>query len=101
MSAARTIPTSQSPDLVTYTIVLAGEELPLSVSVKSLEVNKEINKIPSAKMVIADGDSAIEDFLVSNGTQFIPGNEVEIKLGYNGDNKTEFKGIIIANRKKI
>jgi len=101
MPVSRTIPTSQTPDLVTYTILIDGEEVPLSVPIKSILVNKEINKIPFGKIVIQDGDVSVEDFALSNSDQFIPGKEIEIKLGYHGDNLTVFKGIITSHSNNI
>ncbi|MGC9354044.1 MAG: hypothetical protein ACP5D9_09410, partial [Mariniphaga sp.] len=73
----RVINTAQSADLVTSKILVAGEELSRSVHVLSINVEKEVNRIPTAKIVVRDGDPASQDFAVSNQELFVPGNEIE------------------------
>lgn len=94
MTAARQIPTSQNPDLTTYTIKIGGVELSREVSVLELEICSEINKIPSFVFTIQDGDAASETFTESDKDVFLPGKEIEIKLGYHSDEKVVFKGIV-------
>lgn len=71
-----------------------GSEIPQSHLVISLDVVKEINRIPTATIVIQDGDSSTQEFPVTDGDDFVPGKEIEILLGYDGDDETVFKGII-------
>jgi len=97
----RVINTAQSSDLVTQKILVAGEELSGSVHVLSIDVEKEINRIPTAKIVVRDGDPASQDFEVSNQDLFVPGKEIEIKAGYHSDEETIFKGIVIKHNLKI
>lgn len=94
MTASRQIPTSQNPDLTTYTILVEGEEISREVSVLEIEVTSEINKIPTFVLTINDGDPAAETFAQSDEDVFIPGNKIELKLGYHSDEKPVFKGII-------
>lgn len=100
-TASRIIPTSQIPDLVTCTILIEGEELPKTISITSITVHKEVNKIPFAKLKIVDGDPSAADFAVSNEEYFIPGKEIEIQFGYRNDNVTVFKGLITSHSNKI
>ncbi len=101
MPEQRLINTSCSADLISYAILVDGEELPRTVQVMNVIVEKEINRIPMAKIIILDGDAASADFRLSNETLFIPGKEVEIKAGYHSDNQTIFKGLIIKHSLKI
>jgi Rhs element Vgr protein len=101
MNNSRNIQTSKSADLVTFKIVIDGNELPATVHVMNIIVEKEINRIPSAKIIVTDGDPASQEFAHSNGDQFVPGKEVEIKAGYHSDEETIFKGIIIKHSLKI
>lgn len=101
MSAPRIIPTSQLPDLVTRVIMIDGEEIPTSVPVLSIVVQRDVNKIPFARIRINDGDPALEDFPISNEDLFVPGKEIEIQFGYRNDNVTVFKGIITSHSNKI
>ena len=78
MDNNRSIPAHAEGSVVTFSIKISGEAIPEEVQLMRLSVNKEINKVASAKITILDGDAATEDFPVSNNTIFVPGNEVEI-----------------------
>ncbi len=101
MSVARTIPTSQSTDLSTCTIKIEGQALPAEIQVLGVAIIKEVNKIPVVRLKISDGDPATSDFTISNGENFIPGKEVEIMMGYHGDETSVFKGIITQHSNNI
>lgn len=81
-------------DLVSYSILVNGSELPEEYRIISMEVHKAVNRIPTARLVIADGDAAGQEFPASTGEHFIPGNEIEIQLGYHSEETGIFKGII-------
>ncbi|QGY47044.1 type VI secretion system tip protein VgrG [Maribellus comscasis] len=101
MPEQRVINTSQSADLVTQKILVDGEELSKSFQVMNVIVEKEINRIPTAKIILKDGDPASQDFNLSNEELFVPGKEVEIKAGYHSDEETVFKGWVIKHNLKI
>lgn len=101
MPVQRTIPNTENADLVTRNLLINGAEIPYTIPVISISVLREVNKIPFARIRISDGDPSLEDFPVSNEDLFIPGNEIEIKLGYRNDNSSVFKGIITSLSNKI
>lgn len=84
-------------ELPTYRILVGGTELEGEFTVKSLAVTKAINKIPTAHIELVDGNVAAADFTSSNEDTLIPGNVIEIKMGYKGDEETVFNGIIIKH----
>ena len=96
-TVSRVIPTTKSPDIVTFNIKVEGTEIPKEISVTQITVMRELNRIPSAKLRIADGDPSIETFELSDGELFLPGKKIEISIGYRNDNKLLFKGIIITH----
>jgi Rhs element Vgr protein len=66
----------------------------------SINVVKEVNRIPYARLVLIDGDAAEQKFEISNDAFFAPGKELEIKLGYEGDPQSEvtvFKGVVVGH----
>lgn len=89
--------TETNPSLATFKIFSDGAELPASVGVAMISVQKAINKIPSARLVFFDGDIAESDFKLSGGELFVPGKELEIRAGYNNLEESIFKGIIIRH----
>lgn len=101
MPEQRVIRTSQSSDLVTFKILVEGEELSKTNQVMSIVVEKEINRIPTARIILIDGDPAAQEFDLSNQDLFVPGKEIEIKAGYHSDEETIFKGIVIKHNLKI
>ncbi len=90
-------PVTKDTDLVSFKVLVKGKELDAECQVYSIEVEKEVNKIPMAKVVIVDGVPAKADFPISNKASFAPGTEVEIKAGYHSKDKTIFKGIIVKH----
>ncbi len=101
MNSTGTIQTSKSADLVTFKILIEGEELSKQYEVKNITVSKEVNKIPTAQIVLLDGDASQRDFKLSNEELLIPGKEIEITAGYHSDEETIFKGIVIKHNLRI
>ncbi|MCR9173194.1 MAG: type VI secretion system tip protein VgrG [bacterium] len=101
MNNSGVIQTSKSSDLSTFTILSGGNAIPGTIQVMSISVSKEVNRIPVATLVMKDGDSAEQDFSVSNEDLFKPGTELEISAGYHSEEETIFKGIVIKHSLKI
>src|SRR5438045_744540 len=101
MPVANTIPTTQSTDLSTFTVKIEGETITSDIPVKQLTILKEVNKIPSVRLHIADGDPSTQDFKISDGENFIPGKNIEILMGYHNDDISVFKGIITQHSNTI
>lgn len=95
------IETSQSADLVTCKVLSEGEELSGVYQIKGISVRQEANRIPTATIVVADGDVATQDFALSNEAFFQPGKEIEITAGYHSEEETIYKGIVIKHSLKI
>ncbi|MGH1385381.1 type VI secretion system tip protein VgrG [Kordia sp.] len=98
MSASTTI---TSGGLVTFDIKTNGSAIPDAMDVQSIEVEKGVNRISMAKIVIIDGSPADETFSVSSSSTFVPGNTVTIEAGYDSKNETIFTGIITKQSIRI
>jgi len=101
MPNSRTLPTHKKSGLVTFTILIDGEALSKRFGVTSITVSKEVNRIPVAQVTIQDGNASKEDFEASNETLFSPGKEIEVLAGYQSDESSIFKGIILKFSIKI
>lgn len=84
----------RSTNVVTFSILIDGEELSREYGVRSISVEKEANRISSAVITISDGNASKRDFEASASGLFVPGKEVEIKVGYHSEEESLFKGII-------
>lgn len=101
MPNLRLLPDQQQTDLVTFTVLVNNQAVSKETGIVSIAVNKEVNKIPWAKIVIQDGDVAAEDFTISNQDTFKPGNTIEIQAGYHSNESSIFKGIIVKHGIRI
>jgi phage protein D len=82
--------------VVTATTLRQGEAMDPAYALLSLEVSKELNRVPAARLVLADGDVAQGEFPISNSTFFEPGKEIEIKLRFKGDEDVSvFNGLVM------
>ena len=101
MPNERTIPSEASKSVCTFTILSGGNAVSRTYQVMAIAVNKEINRIPVATIILVDGEPSKETFAISNTPDFEPGKEIEIKAGYRSDEKTIFKGIVIKHGIKV
>ena len=95
------IDTGESADLVTFKVLIEGEELSKLYPVVSMAITKEVNRIPTAQLIITDGEASARDFKLSNEDKLIPGKKIEISAGYHSKEESIFKGIIIKHSIKI
>ncbi len=89
------------PDRISFTIEVDGRPVPTTLQITSVVVNRQINRIPSVRVIIIDGETSKNDFKVSNEETFIPGKELTVKAGDSGDEEQIFKGIITSHRLKV
>jgi Rhs element Vgr protein len=92
----------------TITISSDGQKIDLGWRLLSLDVRREINRIPTASLVYSDetslnanGPAKKAPFSISNTKTFQPGARVEIKLRHDNDQSSEatvFKGLVVRNR---
>lgn len=102
MPEARTIPTGAPiASLVTFSIKIEGQAIPRAISVKSLVVSRQVNKITKLSLTIVDGSASQSNFAISNQDYFVPGKKIEINAGYNSQEELLFDGIIIKHAIKI
>lgn len=94
-------PLPRRTDLVTYVIKINGTAIPDTVSVHSIAVTHVANKVSSARIVIIDGDAASQRFATSDLDILSPGSPIEIALGYHGEDRSVFKGIIVRHTVRV
>lgn len=80
--------------LITQTIKVAGAAIPDDCQVHAIHIEKAVNRITRATLVLLDGDAAEQNFTLSSSDTFVPGKEITIEAGYDSDDNLLFKGII-------
>lgn len=88
MNRTATIQNQSMHDMVSFDLVVDGNTLDSSYQVIAISVKKEVNRIPSATIILRDGEAADGDFALSNSGDFIPGKAIEVKIGRDSDNTT-------------
>ncbi|WP_337041989.1 type VI secretion system tip protein VgrG [Emticicia sp. 17c] len=73
----------------------------VSHPILSVIVNKTINQLAYARILIADGESSQAKFEISNTADFEPGSKIEILAGNGGNDQTIFKGIVVKHSVKL
>ncbi len=87
--------------VVTATILKNGTVIKSEFELLSIDILREYNRVPMAELVYIDGKPETSKFPLSDSGFFDSGNEIEIKLRYEGEKdkpeKTVFKGIVLGN----
>lgn len=87
--------------LVTFAINADGAPIPSDLNVLSVYVEKRVNRITRARIVILDGQADTGTFNASSSSTFVPGVEISVDAGYDGTNTTIFKGIVTKQSIRI
>lgn len=95
------IPTPASPSVCTFTILSEGNAVSGEYQILSIVVHNEVNRIPTATLLIRDGNAGSQEFACSDTDLFIPGKKIEIKAGYQATEDTIFKGVVVSHSLKV
>lgn len=97
----RQIPTVAPPTAVSFRIVSDGNDLGPALPVMSVVVNREINRIPEATIILEDGSLADQTFRLSESGDFAPGKKIDIELGYRGTTEPVFTGVVVGQQIRL
>lgn len=90
-----------SGGIATFSIKINGNAISETLNVFSVHVEKKVNRIPTAKIVILDGEPNTGKFEASSSSTFLPGATISIEAGYDSKNDVIFKGIITSQSLRI
>jgi Rhs element Vgr protein len=88
--------------VVTVTVLSGGRAIDPVHQMLSIDIRRELNRLPTALLVFMDGDLAARDYPVSDSGLFDPGKDIEIKARYEGDesaagDRSLFKGVVVRH----
>lgn len=94
---ATSSPAAVESDLVTLKITTGDgqDEVPASLEVKSVKIVHALNRVPSATLVLRDGEPALEQFPVAASSTFAPGTKITLAAGYRDQTDPLFSGVIV------
>jgi Rhs element Vgr protein len=96
-----TLPSESTTDVATFKLLANGKDITYEYAVLSLVVNRSVNRVPTAKIVLRDGSAAEETFAASEGPDLVPGVKLDIAVGYDGNDQSIFEGLIIKQSLKV
>lgn len=99
-SGERLIPNDSKYDVLSFNILIEGTAIDTQFEVLNVVVTTEANRVPTARVVLRDGDPAAETFAASEADEMAPGKKIEIKIGRDGHNSSVFKGVIVRQSLK-
>jgi len=92
---------SRATHLTTFSVKSEGAPLPPEFVIISIDIRREINRLPRATIILNDGDVSNQTFALSEKKLLAPGAKVEILGGYSSDETTLFKGIVTRHRIEV
>lgn len=88
-------PHDNTDAVVAHRLLFAGEPLDDNAQCFEIEVRRAIGQLPSARIVLGDGNMPDGAWPLADGSSLLPGTEVEIQAGYGDVLNTLFKGVIV------
>ena len=86
---------AQQSGLLSFTVKVGNNSVDhTTYPILSIVIDKTVNKIPYARILVHDGDPSQQDFPIINSSIFTIGGEIAIQAGYGGEEQPIFKGII-------
>lgn len=101
MSSETRVPTEQPTDVVSFKLLIEGSELSATHQVRGVLIEREINRIPYARITIEDHQPAADEPRPADDEAFIPGKTLEIRAGYHGEETALFTGVLLSQRLKV
>lgn len=87
--------------LVSFDIKINGSSISDQVEVEKILLDMEVNTTTTATVTILEQHqlgTMGASFEQSEGSLFIPGNDIAISLGYDNTKEVAFKGVVVAQR---
>ena len=94
-------PVTADTDLATFSLKAGGVNVDARYEVLSLTVERALNRLPAARIVVRDGSAADESFVAASGPDFKPGAKIEILLGYHSHNASVFSGPVVRSSVQV
>jgi Rhs element Vgr protein len=91
-------PAENDVGAVKVVVKVDGQELAAAVSLVSVQIQRAVNRIPTARLEFTDGDMPRQEFPISDSDDLKPGAKVSIAAGYLDGTETLFEGVVMRQR---
>jgi Rhs element Vgr protein len=90
-------PSQSGRTVLGVTVESEGSPIAETIGILSVSVERGVNRIPKAILVLSDGDMTTNDFPVSASDTFVPGARIRISAGYDGSESPIFEGVVVRH----
>lgn len=94
-------PALNASGVLKLTVTSDGSPIKDTIGIISVEITRAVNRVPTARINILDGDMPGDDFPVSDTDTFAPGKQIVISAGYGSQAKPIFQGVVVRHGIKI
>lgn len=94
-------PLLDSEGVVRVSVLSNGTAIADTVQLYSVQVRRAVNVVPTARIVVNDGDMAKGEWPVGDAATFAPGAAITIKAGYQNQEETIFEGVVVKLGSRI
>lgn len=94
-------PLNSQTDLPTFKVLVEGQVIKDYYEILSINIEKGINRVNTAEIVLIDGNPSDQNFEISESDDFVPGTNVQIDMGYHSTESLAFKGIVMSQNIKV
>lgn len=88
-------PELHSEGVVRVTVESGGHAVADKVRFHSIRVQRMAGVLPSARLIVDDGDMPSGEWEIADGGTFAPGSEIVVKAGYGDSQASIFKGVVV------
>jgi Rhs element Vgr protein len=89
-------PRLDSEGVLRISVKSNGRPMAEAHALVSVEVQRAVNRVPSARLVFADGDMPTGDWPAADDASLRPGASISIAAGYGDEQRIVFKGIVVG-----
>jgi len=94
-------PQADSEGPVRVTVRSGGRAIVNGAALVSVQVRRAVGAVPTARLVLNDGDMPSNKFPTADGEEFIPGAEISIDAGYGEKEDRIFEGVVVRHGLRI
>ncbi len=91
-----TSPSADGKGLVRFGVQSGGEDVSERIALLSLTIRRAANKVPTARLVLRDGDMPRRTFPLCDDELFKPGALLAISAGYEKEDSPIFEGVVTS-----
>lgn len=87
--------------VVEQEVIINSKIMPYEHALDSIKITKLTNRIAKASLILNDGKISTNEYPLLESSDVVPGANIEIKAGFDGNKETIYKGVIISIKLQV